>query len=220
MKKLLSVFFCAFILHCSGFSQRVVEYGLTFRNVDNFGFIYKRGSENHLFRLSLLSLNNVSQQDNGQFAFHGTTLNSYDNSSDRKNFGFGVGVGYEFKAKLSDNFSFVYGPQIGYSFLKDKYEPEVRIIDPTNFITSETSKVNRFQLSMILGFNYCINDKFSFSAEIYPGYTYNKHNFEQRRIIGATDNYEFTSVNKTTKQNSLSFDTSTAMLTISYRVSR
>jgi hypothetical protein len=218
MKKLLSVFFCAFILHCSGFSQRVVEYGLTFRNVDNFGFIYKRGSENHLLRLSILSLNNVSQHDNGKFVYHDNTLSSYEAISDRTSFGFGLGMGYEYRTKLSDNLNFVYGPQVGYSFLKDKFEPEVSAVGPASGVTSETSKINRFQLSMILGFNYSINDKFSFSAEIYPGYTFNKQNFEQRKIDA--NGYDFTSVDKTTKQNSFNFDTSSAMLTVSYRVTR
>jgi hypothetical protein len=138
---------------------KVKELGLTFRNLDEFGFSYKVGTEQSLWRFNAMSISGSNTD---------AELNN-NNNADFKGFGFSFKVGKEYRKLISEKVEFRYGADLsfGYSYSKstgynteDGYEHE--------------EKENHYSpgINLVLGLNYKINDQFIFGAEIMPYLNY------------------------------------------------
>jgi hypothetical protein len=158
MKRLSLLFVLTFILFSSLYSQEKIkskEVGLYFSSLDAFGIRYKFGNEKHMLRLTALSLSGGSYSND---IGNGSTQN-------QSSFGAGLSFGIEFPVKITDNFNFYYGGQLGTSYYYSKNETT----------SNDASKVNSFggSAGFILGFMYSINSSISLSAEIVPAINYN-----------------------------------------------
>lgn len=108
----------------------------------SFGVRYKFGNENHLFRLSLLSVDTGSE--------------SLKVLGKRSHFGGSAGVGIEFPVKLNEKLHLYYGPEIRGGLSSNE---------------GHVNHYN-FSVNGILGFAYHLNETLRLGAEMMPGLIY------------------------------------------------
>ena len=175
-------------------NKRIKEIGLAFSNLDEFGFVYKVGHENSMWRFNVISLNKSKSE----------VEQEYDLDKEYKNSGFSFSVGKEYYNNLAPKFQFKYGWDVFYGFNKSK-EKELT----TNSFTS-TDKIenkNRYSgVSLVLGINYPINDHIVLGAEVTPSLKWHKSN----REVNDEKTYESTG-------HSWGFSNHDARITLSYR---
>lgn len=163
MKKSLMILLCIsipfFLMAQETIKQK--EIGLVFNNLklDNFGIIFKTGSNKSLWRFHTLFL---SGNNTEQIA---------DSSEDKYNrMGFRFKFGKEYCKDLTEKMEFRYGADIsfGYTYSKSEhYEKIVNGYDRFTEIISYEPGVN-----LILGINYKINNVFTLGIELLPYITY------------------------------------------------
>jgi hypothetical protein len=167
MKKLSILFVLTFMLLNSLYSQEKTkskEVGLYFSNLNAFGIRYKFGNEKHMFRLTALSLNvGTNKSDNGN-----------GNTQDIKTSGAGMRFGIEFPVKITENFNFYYGGELGASY--SHYKSEITDNDP------HTSNSYGGEAGFVLGFAYIINPSISLSAELVPGFNYSYSKLNETKV--------------------------------------
>lgn len=177
-------------------ATRIKEVGLLFRNLDEFGIIYKVGDEKALWRFNAVSLGgNESKAEDLLTSESKTTSNS---------FGFGLGFGREFRKVITNSLEFRYGLDLGYSYWKDKN-------NVYDYERKSDSKSNRFGLDFVIGLNYVVSDKLVFGAELSPGVNYSIARYTHKNNDG-----DITSKSET-KNFHYGFSNSAAQLTIAYR---
>src|SRR5665648_600299 len=152
MKKLTVLLVLIFILLNDLYSQEKTsskEVGLYFSSLNSFGVRYKFGNEKRMFRLTALSL-----------SAERTT------SPDQNKAGAGLNFGVELPFRITDVFSFYYGPELRSSFNHQK-------IYYTSFDYNSINEYN-VGIGMILGFSRSFQSNIIVSVEIVPGFSYNK----------------------------------------------
>ncbi|WP_372645493.1 hypothetical protein [Ancylomarina sp.] len=168
---------------------KVKELGLTFRNLDGFGFSYKVGTEQSLWRFNALSFSGGS----GDYE-------EGDYNKDNKSFGFSFNVGKEYRKLIAKNMEFRYGADLSFGYSYDK----------GSSMSGSEGKSNNYYpgINMVLGVNYIINDHIILGAEIMPsiGYSFRK----------STDNDGEKTTNKN-NHFSYGFDSSSVLLSLAYR---
>ena len=179
-------------------TEQIKEVGLTFRNLDNFGFSYKVGTEQSLWRFNLLSISGGIDNDDEYDS---------DHERDSKRFGFGFKVGKEYRKPISNKMDFRYGADLsfGYSYRKSNLDSK----SGTSYESEQKNNNYTPGMNMVLGVNYKISEQFVFGAEIMPylNYSFSK---EKRKV----DNAE-----TSTKSNNLSYgiSSSSVLLSLAYR---
>jgi len=119
----------------------------------SFGVRYKFGNENHLFRLSLLSVD--------------TSTESLKVLGNRSHFGGSAGVGVEFPVKLNEKLHLYYGPELRGGLSSTE---------------SHVNRYN-FSVNGILGFAYHLNETLRLGAEVAPSLSYlNMENTDPHEI--------------------------------------
>jgi len=158
MKKALFVF-SALVVSLLSFAQqspKVSEVGLVFSNLDQFGFTYRVGSVNAVWRVNALSVSGIS-------SFQEQV--NYTHSISR--FGYGISLGREYRAHITKLVDFRYGADISYTYLKTTDETnELQSTIITN-ITNQTS--NLPGCNLVLGLNFKLHH-FIVGAELNPGF--------------------------------------------------
>jgi hypothetical protein len=172
-------------------TTKLKEVGLTFRNLDQFGFSYKVGTSNELWRFNALSFSGGS----GDYE-------EGDYNKDSKSFDFIFSVGKEYRKLIAKNMEFRYGADLsfGYSYVKGSSGSD-----------SERKSNNYYPgINMVLGVNYIINDHIILGAEIMPSIDYSF-----RKRTNKNNDGEKT----TNKDNNFSygFDSSSVLLSLAYR---
>ncbi len=137
------------------FSKRK-EVGLTFSNLDHFGFTYRVGTERALWRYNLAVMNlGLSNSD--------------INEVKRKTFNASIalGIGREFRKSISPELDFRYGGDLSLSYAYSKEKN-------TNPSLERSQTFNGFSTSagLVLGFNYKLSDNLIFGAELLPKLNY------------------------------------------------
>jgi len=168
---------------------KVKELGLTFWNLDDFGFSYKVGTEQSLWRFNALSFSGGSgDYEEGNY------------NKDKKSFSFRFKVGKEYRKLIVKNMEFRYGADLsfGYSYSKG------------SSVSDNEEKSNYYNpgINMVLGVNYIINDHIIFGAEIMPSinYSYNKRtNNDDEKTTNKNNNFNY------------GFDSSSVLLSLAYR---
>lgn len=158
MKKLvLSLFaFTIAILIVAQEKPKIKEVGIVFSNLDNFGLSFKIGKEKALWRINALLISGGNSERTKD------TIVSKDNS-----FGFGIGIGREYRKTIAKNFEFRYGADLSFSYHHQK--SELKFSENSTFSTT-IHYVPR--INFVLGFNYVIKEQFIIGAEILPYISY------------------------------------------------
>ncbi len=150
MKKISTLLILLFCFANLLFSQNVVrEVGLYTTDLNNFGFRFKTGTENLLFRFTVASLN----LSNAEYKFNS------QNTKDEDEFGIELACGVEAPVPLTDRFDFIYGGEIAFQHENS---------DIINENSTSQLKFTSYGAGMVLGFSYHLSSRVRFSAEIVP----------------------------------------------------
>ena len=172
------------------------EVGLSFSNLDQFGIIYKVGDEKALWRFNAVSLGGSERKSEN--------LLDSESEDTSNSFGFGLGVGREFRKVIANSLEFRYGLDLRYNY--SKYENQ-----NDNSVYNSDSKTNRLGLDFVVGLTYDISDKLVFGAELSPGVGYSISKQTTKNSDGDI------SAKSETKNFSYGLSNSSAQLTLAYR---
>ncbi|MDE5423375.1 hypothetical protein L3073_14235 [Ancylomarina sp. DW003] len=178
-------------------TEQIREAGLTFRNLDNFGFSYKIGTKQSLWRFNAVSIS--GNKENKDFS---------GGDRDSNHFGVGLSVGKESRKPIAKNLEYRFGFDFSFNYNHSKRT------QPTYYNSSyiDTEVKTDFYtpgVNMVLGLNYIVNEHFVFGAEIMPFINY---------TIGRTRTGEDNNKETTDHTNfSYGLDSSSVLLSLAYR---
>jgi len=130
---------------------KIREVGVRFNNLDNFGIIYKKGSEKSLFRLTLLSLNSMSNNSKKES----------EKYSRNRSIGLGMNLGFENRKPVTEKLDFYSGLDFISSFSYNSMELIQTLTENTTWNISSG-------VGFIIGLRYNINNDLAISAEVVP----------------------------------------------------
>lgn len=135
------------------------EAGLTFRSLNGFGFTYRTGTNEALWRFSSVFLSGNNQKNESDSLV-----------SEIKDFTFGLQLGREIRKPLSDNFELRYGLDLAlrYSTRSNDFD-DLSISDYDRFTED---KLYSAGINLILGINYKISENFIGGVEVSPDIYY------------------------------------------------
>lgn len=184
-------------------TELIKEVGLTFRNLDNFGFSYKIGRNQAFWRFNTVFMS--GNNENKDFEY-GHDLNT-------SAFGIGLSFGRETRKIIADGLEYRFGVDFSFNYSQSKGAI------PSNSYSSyyndsddyEQTKKNFFTpgLNLVLGINYIIKEHLVLGAELMPYISYTSG----ESSIG--ENYN----KKTTKQANFKYgvNSSSVLLSLAYR---
>ncbi len=136
----------------AGLSQeKTREVGVTIASLNNFGFTFRTGTENALWRFNSIIANGSNLKDE-------SINNGYENNYH----GFGFSVGREHRKNVSENLELRLGADL--SFHYSHYSN-------SNSITPEETRYSP-GVNLVLGFNYLIQENLFIGAEMLPHFRY------------------------------------------------
>ncbi|MDP4282151.1 MAG: hypothetical protein Q8867_08385, partial [Bacteroidota bacterium] len=142
-------------------SLKYNELGISFYDLNGFGFRYKHGNDKTMFRLSMLTLDVVSNNQK-------IKMNNYPESK-QSGYGLGMRIGFDNRVPLYKNFSLLLGGELGINYL-------YQTINNGDSITSSTSKHTQWTISpgvsFIFGINCVIREHLVLGAELNPTLAY------------------------------------------------
>lgn len=152
------LFFCCLAVSASLSAQEATttshEIGTRFSGLNNFGFIYKKSKNDKRFLRIRAASTDL-----------GITGNSVDVS------GFDVGasfaIGLENRRRIAEEFHFIHGPELAFSFAYDQ-----RTLPASSGERTTSSTIFSPRIGYILGFQYDVSDRFYVSIEAIPGLSY------------------------------------------------
>jgi len=170
MKKLLlfsSVFFCLFISLQAQEQTKRKEAGIVFYSLDNFGVVYRVGSDRALWRMQTLFL-------------VGSSRNHVADSSEvhQGNNGVSVRFGREFRKEISEKLFLRYGADAFFSFQNNTYEFDDKSID--NYDQHTKTRIYAPGVAFVIGVNYELNDHLVCGFELLPSVSYQGGKGSQR----------------------------------------
>jgi hypothetical protein len=161
-------------------NQKKHEIGLTFRNLDSYGLIYKTGTEESLWRLQTLSTS-FSMLNNDQ-----------DSIADQQSsFGFSLSAGKEFRKPVTEKLNLVYGGGLTFGYNAQKSEHEKTFASQTEIHKTENRIVTP-GIELVFGFNYQVNEHLVFGGEILPycSYSFIHQKSESPNVADQTNDRE------------------------------
>ena len=178
------------------------EIGIVFSSLNNFGFLYKTGTETALWRFGASNLS-LQHQTEEQTDVYKNINNSL---------GISLRIGREYRKPLTDNFILHYGADVVAGFTQSKYENTVPN-QTYNDVTNEQSGVS-FGADFVFGFNYLMGSTWQAGLELLPGISYYSTDIKATRYTATGD--EVTKV----KNSGYKFNISnnSVMLSLAYRL--
>lgn len=180
-------------------TEQIREAGLTFRNLDNFGFSYKVGTKHSLWRFNAISIS--GNKENKDFT---------GGDRDSNHFGVGLSIGKESRKPIAKNLEYRFGFDFSFNYNHSKKTQPIYSDYNSSYLETEV-KTNYYTpgVNMILGLNYIVNEHFVLGAEMMPFINY---------TIGRTKTGEENN-NETTDSTNFSygFDSSSILLSLAYR---
>ncbi len=140
-------------------SEKQKEIGIVFSNLDNFGLTFKTGTNKSLWRFTTLYMSG------------GKSDRDSNVSDDKYNgFGFGIGIGKEFRKDIVKKLELRFGADLSFSYAYQKSEHE----DKTDNYYNNYSKQKTFHpgINLVFGLNYELNDHLIIGAELLPYFRY------------------------------------------------
>ncbi|MBE9468379.1 MAG: hypothetical protein IMY72_08690 [Bacteroidetes bacterium] len=147
------------------------EVGLAFRNLDNFGFTFKTGTNNSLWRFNTLFIN-------------GDNIDEIEDSltTKRKSMGFGITIGKEYRKVIVKNLEFRYGADLSFNYRYSKYDYDDKTIN--NFDNSSEQTKYTPGINLVLGINYVFNNNLIVGAEVLPYFSYSTGSVTKKHSSG------------------------------------
>lgn len=178
------------------------EIGIVFSNLDNFGFLYKTGTEAALWRFGATSLSLIHQTSEQE--------DYYDNTDN--SLGITLRVGREYSKALTDDLILRYGADVSAGYNHAKNENSVPNQSYNN-ITNKQSSLS-FGANAVFGFNYLMGSRWQAGLELLPGISYYNTKNEATRLT--TNGDEVTK----TESSGIRFNLSSnsVMLSLAYRL--
>lgn len=134
------------------------EMGVSAASLNSFGFVYRMGKNNSMWRASLLS---ISYND-------GETKNKVS-KLEEYSYGYRIALGKEFRKELHSKVEFRYGADLFYDsqFLKTK---QTSIATDQLAFFEENNKIEEqsYGLNLVIGMNYKIKSNIIVGAEFNP----------------------------------------------------
>lgn len=179
----------------------VKEIGLTTSNLNNFGFTYRKGKENRVFRINAISTS--LGEDERIFETNVTNKTEYSD------FGFRISIGKEWRSTVKEKLEMRYGLDLGYRYSTSKQEV-LDDITQTQVITETINKYNSAGINMVIGFNFLLSDGFLLGGEILPGYSFYNTN-------STVKTFEIETSSRDDSGSGFGFSTSGVRLSFLYR---
>ncbi len=152
--------------------KKVKEVGMTLNSFNNFGFTYRLGNQNSVWRFSSFWLNGRHSKSE-----------NFGQTNEQRSIGASLAVGKEFRKPVNDKLEFRYGTELFASYTENMY-------DYRNTATPYYGNSYQFNksvgLNFVFGFNYLINENFVAGLELTPGVSYFRNDFENN----VNDQYE------------------------------
>ena len=135
------------------------EVGFAFSNFNQFGLIYKSGTQKALWRFETLALTGVN-----------TKTESGDESNTRTDLGFSLRIGREARKNIAPNLELRLGGDV--SFLVNHTKREIK--DNNSPIADRLTKRTTYEpgINFVFGFNYVVKEKLVLGVEVLPGISY------------------------------------------------
>jgi len=185
-------------------TTKLKEIGLTFRNLDQFGFSYKVGTEHSLWRFNALSLSGNSESED---------LDYDDNDRNSKHFSLGLSVGKEYRKLIAKNFEYRYGVDFSFSYKHSKIK-RPSYSEYVSHYGDLKSKSNIYTpgINLILGVNYIIGEHLVLGAEMMPyiKYTFGKKTEEMEKYYDGEIEIDHSNFR-------YGFNSSSVLLSVAYR---
>jgi len=140
-------------------NKNVKEIGLLFNSTNSFGFTYRTGTDQSLWRFSALNLSGGNQK-----------LNADSITTKHNDMGFGLKLGKEFRKNIAKKLDLRYGVDL--SFYYDKYYSEREDQSMENYEYSDSEVTYSPGINLVLGLNYQIHKNIFIGAEILPFINY------------------------------------------------
>lgn len=177
MKKLIIaslsfLFICTTTIAQESDKQKVKEVGMTLHSLNNFGFTYRIGNQNSVWRFSSLWLNGRH-----------TKSENFGQTNEQRSIGVSVAVGKEYRKSIKEQLEFRYGAELFGSYQENNYTYS-NLITPNYTANSQIG--TSAGLSFIFGFNYLINSNFLVGLELNPSVSYFRNDYE----VNSGDFYE------------------------------
>jgi len=197
MKKSFTILLCL-SMPCFLMAQETVkqkEIGLSFRNLDSFGFTFRTGTNKALWRFNTLFIGGGSMDQRGD-----STSNKQANS------GFGIQIGREHRKLIAEKLEWRLGVDLSFDYSKSEY-------------SSSTFYDYRFQeritytpgIKLVLGLNYLLTPNLVIGAELLPGISYSTGTSVE------TNYYTYDEVKSDISGFTYGLSNSYALLTLAYR---
>ncbi len=180
-------------------TEQIREVGLTFKNLDNFGFSYKVGTTHSLWRFNAVSISGSSDSQK---------LENDDDSRDSNHFGFAFSAGKEFRKLIAKNLEYRYGFDFSFGYNHSKRSQSSN----SQYIQYDTAKSDLYTpgFNLVFGINYSVGEHLVLGAELMP---YLHYAFGESSI--GDEDYG----KETTDHSNFSygFDSSSVLLSLAYR---
>lgn len=180
------------------------EFGLTFRNLDEFGFSYKFGKNQTFWRFNTVFLSGNSENKDFE----------RDDDINTSNFGIGVSLEKETRKMISDDLEYRFGADFSfnYNYSKSAVQNASYSSYYNNSNDYEQTKSNFFTpgLNLVFGLNYIIKEHLVLGIELMP---YISHTFGKTSIGESYDK-------QTTEHSNFKYgiSSSSVLLSIAYRI--
>ena len=148
-------------------TSKVKELGISTRNFDNFGFVFRTGTEKALWRFQTLS-----------FAWNIANVGQNTNPS-VQNLQTWLAVGREYRKPLSKRLDFRYGMDLSFGLAYSKSESNGATRKTTSYLPG---------INAVLGLNYALNERISVGAEWLPGGFYRANRSRNESNDGSVTN--------------------------------
>ncbi|NQX82416.1 MAG: hypothetical protein HRT66_10535 [Flavobacteriaceae bacterium] len=181
------------------------EIGFSFANLDKFGFSYKFGDSNSMWRVKTLLISSSTYNESSSTP-EGLTS---DNSKRENNYtGVTLKFGKEYLKSVNEKLEFRYGADLSFGYSKSEYNLNHK---SDSYIDNSSKLIDySYGIDFVIGFNYFISENILLGAEILPGLSYTEGN----RNTYSSDNKK---IEVNTYRFNYGFSNQSALLTLAYR---
>jgi hypothetical protein len=175
---------------------KVNEIGLSFRNLDSFGFTFRTGTHKSLWRFNTLFIGGSSMEQSADSSF-----------SKQSSSGFGLQIGKEYRKLIVENLELRLGVDLSFDYSKSEYSYynstyDYRVQDRTTYIPG---------IKFVLGLNYLLSPNLVIGAELLPGVSYSTGTSVE------TSYYTHNEVKSDVSGFSYGLSNASALLSLAYR---
>ncbi|MBL4709875.1 MAG: hypothetical protein JKY48_15695 [Flavobacteriales bacterium] len=132
--------------------------GVSVASLNSFGFVYRIGKTNSIWRVSLLSLSYTNRDSEDKIS-----------KTEESSYGYRIALGKEFRRELHSKFELRYAADVFYQSDFSKVKRTSIATDQASFF-EENDKIEdqEYGLNLVIGMNYKIKSNIIVGAEFIP----------------------------------------------------